>query len=103
MDGVRLEVVVKGVSSSCMDRMDRREPKTDETGRPPLLTLKEGRVTGLGEGRVFAEVGEGSSSWASSGEDSRLVTRVGPRRFFRVLFESLLSLSGESRVVVVVG
>ena len=101
MDGVRLEVVVKGVSSSCIDRMDRREPKTEDTGRPaPLLILKPGRVTGLGEGKVFAEVGEGSSSWVSSGEDSRLVTRVGPRRFLRVLVESLFSLSGESREVV---
>jgi hypothetical protein len=79
--------------------MDLREPKTDETGRPPLRTLSVGRPVGLGEGRVFAEEGEGSSSWTSSGEDSRLVMRVGPRRFLRVLDESLFSLSGSSRVV----
>lgn len=86
MEGVLLEVAVKGVSSSPpMDRIDLKDPKTDETGRPELRVLNEGRVAGFGEGWVVAEEGEGSSSCRSSGEDSRLVIRVGPRRFLSVL------------------
>lgn len=95
IEGVLLDVVVKGLSSSPIDRIDLSEPKTEDTGRPPLRTLNEGRFTGLGEGCVFDEDGEGSSSWSNSGGDSRLVIKVGPRRFFSVLDESFASLSGE--------
>lgn len=92
-EGALLEVVVRGESSSPIDLMDLREPKTDETGR--LMVARE-----LNEGREELEPGGGCgrereglralSLKSSASGGSRLVTSVGVWAFF--FFRVLLVL-----------
>jgi len=81
-EGALLEVVDKGVSSSPLDRIDRKEPKTEELGRWMLgRILRDGRR--ILEGEECREGGLLIASMGISGCSTK--DAEGVRRFRRVL------------------
>lgn len=98
IEGALLDVVVlsvvsaeSGASSSYVERIDRKEPKTDEFGRFRVLRgTSDGRER-AGEGWLLLMGLSSSWSWTTSTSvASKLVSREGDFRFFLV---NLLSLT----------
>lgn len=99
-EGALLDVVVlsvvsveSGASSSYVERIDRKEPKTDEFGRFAVLRgTSDGRER-AGEGWVLLMGLSSSWSWTTSTSTSGVSKLVSREGGFRCFLVSLLSLT----------